>query len=310
MPRSIRISAPREEADQLVEELKARPGLLGLRVNRDASIQPSGDVIEADLTLAASHEFYRLLVSRGYGERPDVSVQTSEPLSLATSQQQAAIRDADEVPWEEMESVVAKGSNMTASALGLMALAGIIAILGIETNALHVVIGAMAIAPGFAPILRLPLGLVAKTSAWRHGLIDIGKAYAALVAGAAATGLLLVLMGKEPLTGEATYLPKGILVDYWTTISTQSVLISLAASIGGAILVATNRSVLTAGVMIALALIPAASIAGVAVVVGDWPTLGKAAGRWLIDAGLVALLGWCVLAWKGRTWHQRRSMYS
>jgi hypothetical protein len=42
-----------------------------------------------------------------------------------------------------MELVVAKNSNMTVDALAIMMISGVLAAIGIATNALHLVIGAM-----------------------------------------------------------------------------------------------------------------------------------------------------------------------
>ncbi|MBM3492617.1 MAG: hypothetical protein FJX68_19690 [Alphaproteobacteria bacterium] len=48
-----------------------------------------------------------------------------------------------------MELVIGKNSNMTGNALLVMLAAGVLAAIGIATNALHIVIGAMLIAPGY-----------------------------------------------------------------------------------------------------------------------------------------------------------------
>lgn len=74
---------------------------------------------------------------------------------------------------------------MTAGKLGVMATAGFLAGLGLVSGTLHLVIGAMVIAPGFEPFSRLALGLIEGSRAWQRGLLDIAKGYAALAAGAA-----------------------------------------------------------------------------------------------------------------------------
>jgi hypothetical protein len=63
---------------------------------------------------------------------------------------------------------------------------------------------------------------------------------------------------------------------------------SAAASLAGAILISTKRSAFTSGVMIGLALIPAAAIAAVAATMGEPGTAGKAFLRWLVDVALIA----------------------
>lgn len=119
-------------------------------------------------------------------------------------------------------------------------------------------------------------------------------------------------MGKFPTSSacgysEASYLPAGVLVSYWSTITASSVIVSAGASAAGALLIATHRSVLTAGVMIALALIPSASVAAMALVAGNPDLAVKGLLRWSIDAALVAVLSGLVFLWK-RHRVQRRNM--
>ena len=45
MPRVIEVSVPSEQTDQLVAELRSRDEVLGLRLQRGASLKPPGDVI-------------------------------------------------------------------------------------------------------------------------------------------------------------------------------------------------------------------------------------------------------------------------
>jgi uncharacterized membrane protein len=251
----------------------------------------------------------RLLDDEGVGQRAGASFSTSEPVSVVSSACSAVIvRDTSEATWEEMEAVIAKNSNMTANALLVMGIAGVIATIGIASNALHIVIGAMLIAPGFQPIVRVALGVIAGNAAWRRGIVDTLGGYAALAVGAAATALFLQALGKSPLGSEASYLPSNALMSYWTTITLTSVVVTSVAGVAGAILVATDRAVLTAGVMVALALVPGAAIAAVAAAAGDFGLAALGALRWLIEAGLVLLAALLVLSWKRRRVHRRPAL--
>ena len=252
----------------------------------------------------------RLLAAHGIGTETGTSYTTSEPVSMVSSSHAASIvRDTSESSWEEIERMAAKESNMTANALLVMALAGMIAAVGIATNALHVVIGAMVIAPGFQPISRIGLGLVAQSPAWRRGLWDTLRGYAVLVAVAALTSLLLDVLGEPALGGGASYLQPGALVSFWMTNDETSFLVTLAAATAGVVLVATNRSVLTAGVMIALALVPSAALVGMALVQGATEVAGDAAARWLVDAVLLFGVSIAVFGWKRARVHRRPLMY-
>jgi hypothetical protein len=310
MPRTVEITVPGDRTQGLLDAIRGVEGVSGLRLQKDASLQPPGDVITVDITNRGLPALTRLLSDAGVGSDGHTSFSTSEPVSLVSSSATAAIvDDTSDATWEEMEVVIGKNSNMTPSGALVMAIAGAVATFGIATNALHIVIGAMLIAPGFQPIVRTALGVVAGSPAWRRGLKHTALAYLALGGGAALAALILQLMGQSPLgTQESTYLPAGVLVSYWTTLSVTSALVTFAGGAAGALLVATNRAVLTAGVMVALALVPGATIAALALVAGELAVAASGALRWLMEVALVLLASMVVLAWKRRSVQRRDAL--
>lgn len=309
MPRTITVTIPKAETDSIVAELRQIDGLVGLRVQRDTSLQPPGDVIAADVVNKALNPVMQLLDKRQIGQRKHTSVSTSEPTSIISSSFDGELtKDTNDAIWEEMETTAVNESNMTANMLIMMMLSGIIAAIGILTNAVHVVVGAMIIAPGFVPITRMALGFITKSGAFKRGLADTLKGYVALMLGAAATMLAYKYFGELSLQGKSSYLETGELTSYWTSITASSIAASAAAAVAGGVLIATKRSVLTSGVMIALALIPAASLCSMALVAGEYSLGLKAFIRLLIDLGLVLLLSYAVLAWKKKQIHNREMM--
>lgn len=308
MTRKMEVTLPSEVTDGLVKDIKKLEGLVGLSVQRDASLLSPGDILSITVTDTGSHDLMRMLDEKGLTTREGVSIITSEPTGVIQSKQAEKLTlDKSEAIWEEMEKVIGKESNITANTLIMMAAAGVFAAAGIATNALHIVIAGMVIAPGFGPLVRIALGLVTDSRAWQRGIIHMLQGYAAMASGAAVIALLMAASGRDPLVGEATYLPEGVLLNYFTTINFPAVLISLTAGILGAVLLSTNRSVLTLGVMIALALVPSASLVGMALVTGRMDIAGQSALRWGIDAVLVIAASLAVLAVKQRL-VQRRKM--
>lgn len=309
LPRQIEIVSPSDKSDLLLARLQAIDGVIGTRLQRGASRHPPGDVISADVLNRGLPEVCRLLADQKVGADGSSSFSTSEPKSLVQSSAAEAIaRDSSETTWEEIELIIGKESNMTANAMLVMFVSGVIATIGIATNALHLVLGAMLIAPGFLPMVRISLGIVGEGPAWKRGLSDTFKGYAAVVVGAALASLLLISLGKAPLSGEPSYLPAGTLISYWTSITAPSVVVSIVAGMVGAILVATGRSVLTAGVMVALALVPGAAITGMGAIAGDLNAMAGGASRWAVDASIVTIASLLVFAWKRAAVH-RRAMF-
>lgn len=308
MPRTVEVSLPSRHTDRFISELRKMDGLMGLRLQKNGSIQPEGDVLSMELTDTSLSDFMLFMDKKGFLDDPSISVTTSEPLSIVSkSGSPKTFSDVNEATWEEMLSTLSKQSNMTLNNMVIMFISGSLAVIGIVTNALHIVVGAMVIAPGFLPLVRISLGFISKSINWKNGLGDTAKGYISLVAGAAITTLVLELLGKNPVGGESSYLPSGVLISYWTSLTVPSVLVTVGASIAGAIIIATHRSVLTAGVMIALALIPSAAILAIGVVSGNADIALGGLRRWAVDAGIIAVLSGVVFLWKKRSVHKRNT---
>ncbi|WP_407291566.1 DUF389 domain-containing protein [Stutzerimonas zhaodongensis] len=309
MSRQVQISLAPHLTEQFINEIEPIKGVTGISLHKGVSLKPKGDVITVELTNPALLELMRRLEARGLGKSADSSIVTSELLSSVSSPDARELtREPSDAPWEEMESSLLKESNTNRNTLFLMFAAGFIAAVGVSTNTLHVVIGAMLIAPGFEPITRIALGAITSSQARQRGAHDLLRLYLALVLGAALATLMFVAMSEAPLSSDPGYLGNQELLRYWTSLTIPSTVVTALSAIAGAILVATNRSVLTAGVMTGLALVPAATITTMAMSVGDWTACGLAAIRWLVDCSLVLLLSMLVFAWKRRSVQGRPTM--
>jgi uncharacterized membrane protein len=119
-----------------------------------------------------------------------------------------------------------------------------------------------------------------------------------------AAALLLQALGRSALGSEASYLPAGVLSSYWTSITAPGLVVTATASAAGAILIATDRAVLTAGVMVALALVPGAAIAGLATASGDLGLAASGALRWLLEVVIVLAASAIVLSRKKMSVHR------
>lgn len=308
MPRTISVSLPSDSSDQLCRRLRALDGTLSLRLHRGVSVQPPGDVVEAEVLDRHLDAVMSVLDEAGLGEHASVSATTSSPASVVSAgQMTAVVRDTSTSTWEEIELTLGRESTMTALKVVAMATVGVIAAAGVLTGALHLVIGAMVIAPGFEPLVRIALGVVQRDRSWRAGVVDSALGYGALLVGAAACAALLSATGTPLPEGGATYHPAEALVSYWTTTTEASVVVSVAAALAGVLLVIARRAVLTAGVMIALALVPALTMVSVSAVAGDADLLSRAALRWAVDVAAVLVVSVVVLGLRRRVGRSRQS---
>lgn len=67
MPRKVEITLPSHQTNELIPEIKQLKGMIGLRLQRNASIHPPGDVITVEITNRAVNRLLRLLDQQGVG---------------------------------------------------------------------------------------------------------------------------------------------------------------------------------------------------------------------------------------------------
>lgn len=304
MPRAIEVSLPPGRAEGLIQRLNQMDGVVGLALQRDASIQPPGDILTIHATNDGTRAVMNLLADDHTLDGG--TILTSEPRSLINPQYQNGINgESNETIWDEMAFLLRRETNLSANYLLLMTASGGVAAVGLWTNTLHLVIAAMVIAPGFEPLLRIPFGWIAGPRALAsRGLLSSLIGYLLLGLGAALTYLLLRAIDASS-AGEFS---RHSWVQYWSTLTANGALVSLMAGGAGALVVAAQRSVLAAGVMIALALVPSMSIAGIALFAGDFSLAGRGILRWAYDVVAVVFSSAVVLGLKQALVHRRKAL--
>jgi hypothetical protein len=287
MPRVVEFTVPPERTEAVLARLQ-EVGPLSVRVFRGVSVQPPGDLITAEVRNADMAGFLRMADAAGLGGSGS-SLTVSRPQAvISSSDPRRSTRDTSTTSFEEMLDLIGRESTMTPLKLLVMFGGGLIAALGIYLGALHLIIGALIVVPAYEPIARLVLGLVvARREPILSGLQDTALAYAGIIAGAFSAGLLVQLFAQDPLGGPNAYVSTSTLLSFWSSLEWTSVVLSLTAGILGGLLILLARTVLTAGVVIVLALVPSSTIVGLALSAPDVDLAVSALGRWAVDVGLV-----------------------
>lgn len=309
MQRRLEITVPSEQTDALLRDVRGMSGVLSLRVERGISERPKGDLITVEALTRTETELMRLLEHTGVGKSSSSSISISEASAvISPTVKQALSRESNVLGWEPIQAVIAKTSNMTLYALITMFVAGAISAVGISTGALHVAVGGFIIAPGFEPIVRTPLGLIAKSPAWHRGIRDTLLGYLALIAGAFVAALIVKTTTAPLLSGASAYFPVDPLISFWTSLTVPSALVAITGGLVGAVLIATGRAILTAGVVVALALVPASTIVGIALAAGDFEMVLNALSRFAAEVGMVLVGSVPVWLWWRAREQKRPSM--
>ena len=307
MHRTIEVTFSPDCPDIALKELEDLDHVVGLSVQRQASVKPPGDVVTVHVLNRGADDVLRVAESaRDHG---DVSVVTSEVASIVDPRHADAVsNDVDEALWEEVESGLRHQGRVTPNYLTLMALGGAIAAVGLVSDPVPqalAFVSASIIAPGFEPLAKVPVGLVlGRPNVVRRGVLASLAGYATLVAGAAvAFGVMRLFGGVTP--DELVANPEVHRIAHQHL---GDLLVSVAAAVAGLTMMVAYRRTVIAGPLVALVLVPAAALVGAALVAGEAGLAAEGAQRLAIDAALVVGLGAAVVAAKQAGVHRRRPM--
>lgn len=304
MHRTIEITAAPGQTDGLLRELHALDDVIGLAVERGASLKPPGDVITVHTLNRGADAVLRCAAVAGKGG--PLSIVTAEVASLIDPAHDDAVsEDVDEAIWEEMETGLRHQGRITPNYLLLMALGGAIAAIGLVAESVSQAIAFVAasvIAPGFEPLAKIPLGLALRRwTVLRRGVLSALAGYATLIAAAALAFLILRLTGTTTVDAFVNN-PEVEKIAHPTL---AEGLVSACAAAAGIVMIAAYRRSVIAGPLIALVLVPAAAMVGAAIAAGQPRLIGEGLQRLGLDALLIVGLGALIFAIKQATQHRR-----
>ena len=306
MPRTVELVVPAARCDLLLPRVRAVEGVVAVMRSRGGSVEPAGDVLRV---VVRNDALCRLIDALrdpdgGGGGDPPAPLSTSKVDALFFPPQQGDINEeGSETGWEETAALLRDETALSTNYLALMALSGGVAAVGLWTDDVLYVIASQVIAPGFEPILRVPLGLIARSRGLaKVGLASTASGYAAMAVGAAAgLGVLALVEGPKAWADNG-------LVQQAATVTAHGTVVAAMAGAAGALALLTQKTVFFTGVLIALSLVPTMAVAGMAAGVGRWDLAGGALLHWSVDATAVLATGFAVLGLKQVVRHRRRSI--
>ena len=303
----LRIVAPSHQAEHAVDLLESSPSVCNLIYLRGAARKPEGDVILCDV----AREDASVIVSdlrelevhhEGSIAMEDIDSQISDAADRA--ERAAAGAPSDAVVWEEVESRTSENVEMSASFLAFMVLAMLIAAVGILTDQLILIIGAMVVGPEFGPIAGLCVAAVQK----RVGLAR--RSLVALLVGFP-LGITMTFLFTLALDGAGviaeTFSQKGHpFTDFISNPDEFSVIVAFLAGMAGVLSLTGAKSGALVGVLISVTTIPAAANIGVAAALGDGEEWVGAMEQLALNLGAILLACIGTLYLQRRLYQRRR----
>ena len=269
----LRIVAPREKSQRVLDALERSVAVCNIVRLPDAARKPDGDMIICDVAREAASIVISDLTELGIPTDGSVSIAPVETqLSDAAERaDRAAPGDpSNAVVWEEVEELTSEASVITASYMIFMALACMIAAVGIFQNSSILIVGSMILGPEFGPLAGLCVAIVGGRShqAIRSALA-LGTGFPLGISAAFVASLLFKWTGVAPHDFDGA---DHFLSDLISHPNVFSVAVALAAGIAGMLSLTTSKSATLLGVLVSVTTIPAAANIGVSAAYGDGST--------------------------------------
>ncbi|HEU4535474.1 MAG TPA: DUF389 domain-containing protein, partial [Polyangiaceae bacterium] len=205
----LRVVAPADLVAPVLEHLGALESVINVVHLPGAARKPEGDLITCDVAREDGSIVLAALRQLGCEARGTVTVEALEAsLSRAAddAEEHAVGSAADAVVWEAVSAQTSESAELSFSYLLFMTLAALIAAVGVLTDSVVLIIGAMVVGPEFGPLAGLCVALVQRryVLAGRSALaLLIG--FAVGVVAAAAFTALLVAAGLAPTVPAASH---------------------------------------------------------------------------------------------------------
>jgi uncharacterized hydrophobic protein (TIGR00271 family) len=284
----LRLAVEEVHVNDLASDLE---GTGGVHQIVSMSREPTGNgvVLEADLLPSVADQVLQLIRDRGIA---DDSYLITRQEVIAPAPAHGQVAGGREFAWIEVMGEARANARPLGRYLALMAVAATLAALGVITDNLILIVGAMAVSPDLLPICAVCVGVVAgriRLARRAAGTLLLGILLTWTVAAVLAWALQAVdilssgfQVHEEGLHGLAD-------IDYST------ILVALAAGVA-AMLSFETRAASAVGVAISVTTIPASALFGVSVGLGEMGILWGAAGVLAVNVALLLVSGSLTLA--------------
>lgn len=291
----LRVIAPTELCEPVIDLLTANPGATHLVVHRGAALDPGGDEITADIARESANDVVDGLKALGVKERGAITLDVIDTVMSTRAyraEDEAEGDPADAVVWDELAARTREESTLNVTYLMFLCLACLIAAVGVVTDSPVTVVGAMVVGPEFGPLAALAVALV------RRRMYLARRAAVALLVGfpvAMLVTALGVLAGEALgwITVESTR--ELSQVDFIFQVGPLSFVVALFAGAAGMLSLVSAKSAALVGVFISVTTVPAAGFAVVAATVGDWEVAAQSAAQLAVNLVGIVLAGVLVL---------------
>jgi uncharacterized hydrophobic protein (TIGR00271 family) len=242
----------------------------------------------------------------GVAEHGSIAVETVD-VALSSAARRAADAApgdaADAVVWDEIDHKITEETRLTTTFAVFLAVATMIAGIGVLLDQPILIVGAMVVGPEFGPLAALCLGIVRRR---RKPVVDallaLGVGFPVAMA---ATVLFTWMLTAAGLVDRTMLLGERPLTDFIWRPDALSWVVGFLAGVAGMLSLTAAKSGALIGVLISVTTVPAAANVAVAVAFGVMDEAGGSALQLLINIAAIVTAGVLTLFIQRRWWPDR-----
>ncbi len=266
----LRIITPEHLTETVLAHLRSEHGATNITVQRGAALEPRGDVVVVDVVRERGNVVMEQLVALELDALGSISITTLDAVSSERAdlaEAAAAGSGLDAIVWEELDDRARSDAGWSITFGVLMAIAAVIAGVGVLVDSPVLIIGAMIVGAEYGPLSALAVGVYrrSRTVASQAATTLALGLLVAILAAAAATALFLAVGEVSSNSPRSRFFTAFV-----THPNFFSFVVAFVAGIAGTIALTRGRQETLAGVLVSVATIPAAAAAGVDTVFGEW----------------------------------------
>jgi uncharacterized hydrophobic protein (TIGR00271 family) len=303
----MRIVAPAGNCDHVLELLENSPSASILIYLRGAARTPEGDVILCDVAREDASVLVSDLKELEVDKEGSIAIEhiDSAISAVAASAEKAAKgHPGDAVVWEEVEARTSENIELNGTFLAFMALACMIASVGIYLDSPILIVGSMILGPEFGPIAGLCVAVVQRRKdVAKRSLRALAIGFPVGIAAAFALALAVRAVG---LTPDDFVVDSHPLTDFISNPDAFSAIVAVIAGCAGVLSLTSAKSGALIGVLVSVTTIPAAANIAVAAAYAEWSEFRGAILQLTVNLTGIFLSGIVTLYVQRRFYIRRR----
>ena len=303
----LRIVVPPDRSQQVVELLEAAASTTNLVLLEGAARQPHGDVVLCDVAREDASVVIDDLKELGVHRDGSIALeQIDSQISDVARRAERAAHGApsDAVVWEEVEARTSESIELSGTFLAFMALACLIASVGIFTGSPILIVGAMVVGPEFGPLAGLCVAAVERRLG--VGLRSLTALAVGFPVGITAAFLFTLICVATGLVDAEFKSVDNPLTRFIAEPETFSFIVAAFAGAAGVLSLTSAKSGALIGVLVSVTTIPAAANIGVAAALGNWDDWRGAMAQLALNLTAIVLAGVGTLYVERRLFTRRR----